>query len=152
MIRARHLARDQRGTAVIEFGLLLPVILGTFLGVLQIGISMFAYNSLRNVTAEASRYALVEYQNNREMADWSVLRDRIITIAPGSGLSPSRMTVTVGEAAIQRVSGAIELQISVTYQVQSVLPFLGINEIETNYTRPVFLIDESIATGTPGSI
>ncbi len=152
MIGARHLAWDERGTAVIEFGLLLPVIFGTFLGVLQIGISMFAYNSLRNVTAEASRYALVEYQNNRQMADWSVLENRIVAIAPGSGLSPQRLTVDVEKAAIQRVSGAIELKISVTYRVQSVLPFLGIDEIATNYTRPVFLIDEALATGIPGSI
>jgi len=155
MMRLLRLVRDDRGTALVEFGLLLPVILGTFLGVLQVGMSMFAYNSLRNVTAEASRFALVEYQNGREMADWTALEDRIEALAPGSGLATDRLNVEVERAATQRVTGAIELRIDVSYRVQSLLPFLGISDFETNYTRPVFLIEDASGAstiGTPGTL
>lgn len=147
MSRLARLRRDDSGATIVEFALLLPVIFGTFLGVLQVGLSTFAYNSLRNVTAEASRYALVEYQNGREMdPEFAALDAKINEIAPGYGLETDRLDVDVTRPDVQRVDGAIELQISVTYEVRSLLPFLGQEGFYTNYTRPLFLIDEGLAT------
>lgn len=139
----RTLFRNDAGATVVEFGLLLPVILTGFLGVLQVGIAMLAYNGMRNVTAEASRYALVEYQNSRTMGSWAAIETYAENKAPNNGLTPSKFELKVANAPTQRVSGAIELTMTATYQVTSVLPFLGLKDFETKYSRPLFLIDES---------
>lgn len=141
MTGLRRLSRDETGATVVEFGLLLPVILGGFLGVLQVGIGTLAYNSLRNVSAETSRYALVKYQNNNKVS-YENIENKGIAFAPTAGLDPAKFTIDVTKPATQRVDGATELQIEVTYQVQSVLPFLGINDFTASYTRPLFLIDD----------
>lgn len=142
-MRTLHkLRQDDRGATIIEFGLLLPVILGTFLGVVQIGMSMLAHNSLRNATAEASRYALVEYQNSN-VIDYTTIENAVKTEAPNNGLVASKLTVKVTKPATQRVSGAIELQIATSYKTTSVLPFFGLDDYDTTYSRPLFLIDES---------
>lgn len=138
----QKLHHDDRGATVVEFGLLLPVILGTFMGVVQIGVSMLAHNSLRNATAEASRYALVEYQNSNEVS-YATIAAKVKTEAPKNGLVASKLTVTVSKPATQRVDGAIELQIAAKYKTTSVLQFLGLDDYDTSYTRPLFLIDES---------
>ena len=137
----RHLRQDETGATIVEFGLLLPVILGTFLGVLQVGLLMLAHNSLRNVTAETSRAVLVEYQNNHQIGE-GAMETIGRNFAPKGGLTPSKFTIDVTQPEVQRVDGAIEKQIAVTYQVTSVVPFLGFNEFTASYTRPLFLIDD----------
>ena len=137
----RKIRGNESGATVVEFGLLLPVILGSFLGVLQVGIAMLDHNSLRNVSAETSRWVLVQYQNNNQI-DMDLMENHGREIAPNSGLDPAKFDIDVTQPATQRVAGATEMQIAVTYQVTSVLPFLGFNSFTASYTRPLFLIDD----------
>lgn len=133
--------RNEDGATIVEFALLLPVILGSFLGVLQAGLSMMTYNSLRNLTAETSRYTLVEYQSSNELTHEQIEMDGKGR-APGHGLTPARFQIDVTQPDTQRIEGAIELSITTTYKVTSVLPFFGIDAFDISFTRPIFLIDE----------
>lgn len=135
------LLRNEDGASVVEFGLLLPVIFGSFLGVLQAGLGMMTYNSLRNLTAETSRYTLVEYQSSNEITHEQIKANGA-SRAKGHGLAPDRFSIAVTQPETQRIEGAIELEIVTTYKVQSVLPFLGINDFNVSFSRPIFLIDE----------
>jgi hypothetical protein len=137
----RTIAKNEDGATVVEFGLLIPVILGSFLGVLQAGISMMNYNSLRNLSAETSRFALVQYQSSNELTNEDIEADGT-TRAPGHGFDPSRFTIEVTTPATQRIEGATELTITTSYNVVSVLPFLGIDDFTVTFERPLFLIDE----------
>jgi Flp pilus assembly protein TadG len=138
----RQLRRNQRGATVVEFAILVPVIFGTFLGVLQVGLGMQAYNALRNVSADTSRYATIEYQKENEIAVGTI-EAQAVTIATSSPymLESARFTADVDPAATQRVDGAIELEIVTTYSVRSVMGFMGFNDIPITFTRPIFLLD-----------
>lgn len=136
-----RLSRNEDGAAVVEFGLLIPVILGSFLAVLQAGIGMMAYNSLRNLVAETSRYTLVEYQSSNELTVEEIELDGKAR-APSHGFAPAKFVIDVDQPEVQRIEGAIELTITTKYQVASVLPFLGINAFDVTFSRPIFLIDE----------
>lgn len=138
----RKLIPDEDGATIVEFGLLLPVILGSFLGVLQAGIGMLTYNSLRNLSAETSRATLVQYQNSNTMTLDEVKADAAARAA-NHGLAPSRFTIEVTEPTTQRIEGALELEITTSYSATSVLPFFGIKDIPISFTRPIFLIDEA---------
>ena len=136
-------AKNEDGATVVEFGLLIPVILGSFLGVLQAGLGMMTYNSLRNLSAETSRYALVEYQSSNELTPAQIEANGI-SRAGDHGFDPDRFEIFVTEPAeeLQRIEGATELTIRAQYKTVSVLPFLGINDFVVSFERPIFLIDD----------
>jgi len=137
----RMLCLKEDGATVVEFGLLLPVIFGSFLGVLQAGLGMMTYNSLRNLSAETSRYTLVEYQVSNELTTTQIEEDGK-TRAGAHGLDPTKFTIEVEPVATPRIEGAIELAITTTYKVTSVVSFLGVDHFDVSFTRPIFLIDE----------
>lgn len=141
MRNLRKILRDENGAAMIEFALLAPLIMGAFLGVMQIGIGMQAYNALRNVSADTSRYALVEYQNENKITTGTI-ESHAETIAAQSpyGLTWGTFDATVTQPSVQRVSGATEYQIVTSYQIPSVLGFLGLNSIPISYSRPIFVL------------
>lgn len=138
----RQLRRDQRGATIVEFAILLPVIFGAILGVLQVGLGMQAYNALRNVSADTSRFATIEYQKENEIAVGTI-EAQAVTIATSSPymLESARFRADVDPATTQRVDGAIELQIVTTYNVRSVMGFMGFNDVPITFTRPIFLLD-----------
>jgi Flp pilus assembly protein TadG len=55
----RTLADDERGVAVVEFALILPVLLGIVLGIIQFGTAFNYWNDLNQVAADGARYAAV---------------------------------------------------------------------------------------------
>ncbi|MBY6217700.1 TadE/TadG family type IV pilus assembly protein [Qipengyuania aquimaris] len=145
----KRLRNDESGATVVEFALLLPVIFGSFLGVLQAGMSMMTYNSLRNLSAETSRYTLVEYQISNELTHTQIEDDGKAR-AGSHGLDPTKFTIDVETATTQRIEGATELTLTTTYEVMSVVSFLGVDKFDVSFTRPIFLIDE-VDTSEDGS-
>lgn len=138
----RKFLSDETGSVMIEFAILAPLILGGFLGVMQVGIGMQAYNALRNVSADTSRYALVEYQKDNKIAV-SAIESHAETIAAQApyGLTWGTFDAVVTQPSIQRVTGATEYQIVTTYRIPSVLGILGINGIPISFTRPIFVLN-----------
>jgi hypothetical protein len=51
--------RDQRGQALMEFAIVLPVFLAILLGMIDIGRGVWANNTVANAAREAARYASV---------------------------------------------------------------------------------------------
>lgn len=137
----KTLQPSQDGATVVEFGLLVPVIFGSFLGVLQAGLGMMTHNSLRNLSAETSRYTLVQYQSSNELTVAQVEEDARARAA-AHGFSPAKFDVEVDPVATPRIEGALEYTMTTKYKVASVLPFLGVETIDVSFTRPIFLIDD----------
>lgn len=139
---ARHLRDDRSGSIIVEFALIAPVLIVAFIGVLQVGIAMQSFNAIRSVTAETSRFALVEYQKDNELSN-AEIRSEAIDIATGAPylLKSSALTITVADAATQRVAGATEKTVTVTYQAPSFLPLVNFVAPSVNHSRPIFLLD-----------
>jgi Flp pilus assembly protein TadG len=140
MRRVVRLARDCRGGAAVEFGLLAPAFLVMFLGVLQVGIFMQAYNSLRNASADTARDVSVQYQTDNRLTNAQIAQVGVATATTAPYLLRSnRLAVTVELATTQRVPAARELTLEFRYQLPSFLGFAGIEGPELTYERPIFV-------------
>lgn len=140
----RRLRRSDQGAAAVEFALLGPAFLLMLLGVLQVGIAVQNYNAMRSLSADVARYAMVQYQTGNALSN-----SQIETFAENHALGApylldqARVNAIVTTPDTQRVAGATELQLVVTYQLDSVLEFAGIEFPFISYTRPIFLLDEA---------
>ena len=138
----KTLRSDERGTTIIEFALLAPVIIGLFMGAIQIGISMQAQNSLRGVASDTARFAVVEYMKENKVTD-SAIRLRALLIAQSSPyLLNDSVNVTVTPVATPRVHGTHEKTLTITYTPPQVLPFFDFTSEQMSFSRPIFVIDE----------
>jgi Flp pilus assembly protein TadG len=143
MRRCFHLLRrDERGAALIEFALLVPVMFGLILGVLQVGLGMQAYNSLRGIASDTARYAVTSYQaSNARNASTITNYGRTIATQSPYGLKLDDLDLRVTEELTPRVTGTREFTISIEYNVPSLLGVLGMENIPLSYERPIFVID-----------
>ncbi len=139
-----RIRRDETGASAIEFALLGPIFLLLFMGVLQVGIAMQNYNALRGLSADVARYAMVQYQTGNEVSN-SQIETWAENAALGAPylLDQNRVNAVVTTASTQRVTGATELQLVISYQLDSFLGFAGIEFPFVTYTRPIFLLDEA---------
>ncbi len=144
-----HLLRDCRGAIAIEFALVGPAFILLMLGVLQVGMALQNYNAIRNVSADVARYAMVQHQTGNELSNTQV-RTYAINRSQGAPylLTGDSVNAQINTAATQRVSGARELEITVTYQVESLLGFAGIEGPYISYTRPIFLLEDASYTSS----
>ena len=141
--RLRH---DTVGAAAIEFALLGPAFIVMMLGVLQVGMGLQSYNAMRSLSADVARYAMVQYQTGNTVSN-SQLRTWARNHAQGSPylMDPDRLGMTVADADDQRVAGAKEVTITVSYRITSLLEFIDINGPVLDFERPIFLLDNSSA-------
>lgn len=142
--RLHDLLKDSQGATVLEFAILAPVLFAMMFGVLQIGLGMQAYNSLRSIAGDTARTAVTAYQIRTD-PDAATIQNfgRAIATAPPYSLLSDDLTMNVEEADEQRVEGAKEFTISINYNVPSILSVIGIEYIPISYSRPIFVIDNS---------
>lgn len=139
-----RIKRDENGAMAVEFALLGPIFLLLLVGVLQVGMAMQNYNALRSLSADVARYAMVQYQTGNDVSN-----SQIETWAENAALGPpylldqNRINAIVTTSGTQRVTGATELQVVLSYQLDSFLGFAGIEFPFVTYTRPIFLLNDA---------
>jgi Flp pilus assembly protein TadG len=134
------LARDSKGSAAIEFGIIAPVFLMMLLGVFQVGVWMQAYNAMRNAVAATARSVAVEYQTDNKLTDSQIANTglAVATTNPYM-LDANLIEVDVDTPASQPFPGARELTLTFTYQMPSFLDFAGITGPSISYSRAMFV-------------
>lgn len=135
------LAHDNKGAALIEFAILAPAILTLFFGVFQMAIYLQAYNAVRSVTSDGARYVMIEYQKNNTLTD-DQIESVVLGIAVNAPylLKTDRLTINVDRTGVSRISGATEIDISVTYSPGDILPGVSLDATQIDYSRPVFVV------------
>lgn len=132
--------RDINGTAAIEFGLLAPVFIAMLVGVLQVGDWMQSYNAMRNSIAETARNVSVEYQTDNRLTDVQISQYGFATATTAPYLlNTDNVEIDVDQPDVQRIAGARELELTITYQMSSFLSVIGIEGPTVSYSRPLFL-------------
>ena len=139
-----RLRTNETGATVVEFALLAPAFLLMVFGVLFGGMGVQNYNALRNLSADVARYAMVQHQagntlNNSAIRSYALTRGRGVPYL----LKTAQLEATVTTPTTQRVAGVREVRITITYQMDDMLGFAGIEAPFINYTRPAFLRDNS---------
>ena len=135
----RRLARDEAGSAIVEFGILAPAICVLLLGVLQVGLWMQNYNALRTAAADTGRYVAVEYQKankitNIQMALWARSHASSAYMLDSANLSTS-----VVDAGTQSIDGVTEKTLTYDYTMNSIIGLDGIADIDVSFSRPIFV-------------
>ena len=135
------LRSDRTASAAVEFALIGPAFITMFMGVMQVGIGMQNYNALRSISADTARYAAVEYQKSTQITAINIQTyANTVATAPPYGLNSTRFTSFASTPIAQRVSGATEFQLRLTYTIPTFLGVIGLDEIPLTYTRPIFVL------------
>lgn len=92
----RHPRRSKpAGQGLVEFALVLPILLLLLMGVVDFGWIVFNYAQLQNSLREALRYGSVPgYDATPQYILCDGIRQRIIDLAPFSGVQPGNINVT----------------------------------------------------------
>ena len=137
----RRLIGDKTAAAAVEFGLVGPLFLAMFLGVLQIGIGMQNYNAMRAITGDVTRHAAITYQQGTKPTDADLeTYAQTLAVAPPYGLNATHLTVDASTVASTQFTGAKEITMTITYTVPTVLSFIGVGDIPLTYSRPIFVM------------
>ena len=135
-----HLIANTRASVAVEFSMLAPAFLLLLFGVLQVGVGMQNYNALRDASSDVARYAMVQYATGNKLSD-----SQLESYAIGVGRSPpylldnASFTAKISTPGVQRVSGASEKTLVVGYQIDSLVPGLGLTGPYISYSRPIFV-------------
>ena len=132
---------DRTAATAVEFALIGPAFITMFMGVMQVGMGMQNYNALRSISADTARYAVVNYQKSNQVTAIQIQNfAKAAAIKAPYGLQNADFVAFVSTPANQRVSGAIEFQLKLTYQVPTFLKIIGLDKIPVSYTRPIFVL------------
>lgn len=91
MTRSRVDARSERGQAMVEFALVLPILLVLVLGIIQFGILFNNYQTLTDAVRVGARQAAV----SRTLADPAGTATARVRTAAGTSLDDARLDVEV---------------------------------------------------------
>ena len=103
---------------------------------------MQSHNALRGVSAEVARFAVVNFQTSNKLTE-AQLETQARANAAGAPfeLTGSSFGASVVDAATQRVSGAKELTLTVTYNIPLIMPLVNFSLPQISYSRPIFLLN-----------
>lgn len=139
--KIRSLLPDSRGTALIEFAILAPVIFGMMLGVMYIGLQMMSYNAIRAITSDVARYTVVEYQKSDEL-NIEQIESKAIALAvnPPYQLTADSLDVLVTNP-VSDIATTNMFTVQIRYTPYNPVEFLGIGNPTLTETRSFYVAE-----------
>jgi len=125
-------ARTKRtvGQSLVEFALVLPALLLIFMGILDFGRAVFAYNSLSNAARDGARVAIVD--QSTDVGGVPAGATEAANQATGLGLDPSDINDVQVSYLLPDLSGACPsralgcvAEVTVNYQYTAITPIIG---------------------------
>jgi len=107
--------KNQKGQALVEFAIILPILLILVMGIFQFGMMLNTYLTIENASREGARAAIVGSSN-------AEIQNLIIAISPV--LDPLRLTVDITPNEANRESGGT-LTVKVTYNYKLTVPIIN---------------------------
>jgi Flp pilus assembly protein TadG len=137
----KGLLRNTRGAALIEFAIAGPAFIVMFFGVFQTAVWLQNYNAVRSVASDVARTILVQYQRNNTLTD-AQIQAIVASTAVNAPyvLNGENLAVSVSRPA-SRVTGATEINIAITYDLPNFLPFVSLDQLDVQYSRPIFVVN-----------
>ncbi|WP_324073453.1 MAG: TadE/TadG family type IV pilus assembly protein [Erythrobacter sp.] len=135
------LLRDERGSMVVEFGLLAPVFLMLVFGMLQVAFYMQHLNAVQSLASDGARFVMIEYQKNNPLSN-DQIREVLLSRATSQQylLDTDRVQITVDRSGASRVTGATEIDLTVNYTLENFIPGVTLPLSVISYTRSVWVV------------
>lgn len=107
--------KNEKGQALVEFAIILPILLLLVMGILEFGMMLNSYLTIQNLTREGARLGIVGGTDLE-------IHNLIIQISPN--LTPADLIVTVTPIETSRHSGDT-LTVTVTYNYHMTVPIIS---------------------------
>ncbi len=119
---ARNRSRKQRGNALVEFAILLPLLVSLFLGTCSLGYSCYIYAELEEAVRSGARYAsLCSYDATNPSAFNDAVKNVVVYGDPAGGTQavvPSLLTSQVNVTVSPSVGQPFSVTVSISnYQL-----------------------------------
>ena len=118
-------AREERGQAMVEFALIVPLFILVLVGLFDVGRAIYAYNTVNNAAREAGRLAIVDQYEDHIQAEGA-------GAASGLGIDADDVVVAFEEAngsACTAIGSASVVRciavVTVPYDYQAATPIIG---------------------------
>lgn len=142
-----RLLSDQRGATLVEFAVIAPVLITMLLGVVQVGLWIQAYNSVRNTVNDTARFAMVEYQRGNKISD-EAIENRASQIAVGAKYNlDAGLVIPAVTAKATQVNGIKQRRLVISYQAPEFMPLASVVSPNIQYGRDIYLYDKSAVVG-----
>jgi Flp pilus assembly protein TadG len=132
LFRARSLRRDRRGVAAVEFAIIVPVLIGMFMGVVDLGLGLFTQVQLANAAQAGAAYAMQKGYNAGGMTYAAQTSTRLtgLTVTPSqfcgcpsdTGVISTSCTASCGDG----LTAGTFVQISVSKAYSTLLSYPGL--------------------------
>jgi Flp pilus assembly protein TadG len=110
-----RLLKNQKGQALVEFAVILPLLLLLIMGIIEFGLMLNSYLTVRNVSREGARAGIVGSTN-------AEIENTIISTSPN--LEESKLTINITPAEGSRKSGDT-LTVQLTYKYELIVPIIS---------------------------
>ena len=107
--------KNQKGQALVEFAIILPIIMLLIMGIFQFGMMLNAYITIENASREGARAGIIGSSD-------AEIETLIISTSPS--LEPERLTVTITPDETRRIAGNT-LTVKVTYDYKLTVPIIS---------------------------
>ncbi len=104
---------DARGQALVEFALVLPILILIFMGTIDLGRGIYAYNVVANAARDGVRYGIVNPDDTNGIRSQALANT--VALDPGQIDSPTI-------ACSPSCSSGNRMTVAVTYHFQPVTP------------------------------
>jgi len=125
-----HMSSRQRGVAIIEFTIVLPILLVLMLAVAEIGRAFLQFNTLTRAVRDSARYVSANALNGASQtidvattaAVYSEAQDLVVYGHVGNTGTPLLPGLVPGDVTISNPAGTNDITVTVSYNYQ---PMLG---------------------------
>jgi Flp pilus assembly protein TadG len=109
------LLKNQRGQALVEFAIILPLLLLIIMSIIEFGLMLNSYLTVRNVSREGARAGIVGSTN-------AEIENTIISTSPN--LEECKLTINITPPEGSRKSGDT-LTVKLTYKYKLIVPIIS---------------------------
>ena len=107
--------KNQKGQALVEFAIILPILLILVMGILQFGMMLNSYLTIENASREGARTGIIGSSD-------AEIQNLIISTSPS--LDPKNLIVSITPTETNRKSGDT-LIVKVTYNYNLIVPIIS---------------------------
>ena len=145
---ARHLHSDERGVALVEFALILPILAALLFGMLDFGRAVNYWTDATHLTHEGARMAAVgrwpTSDDGESLAAYLLKQANTDELKNGSSSVSAPLSVCVTAGA--EVGDPVVVKATFTYRWLAVL---GIDDTQTSITSSSTMRRESVPASPP---
>jgi Flp pilus assembly protein TadG len=123
---AGRLVLDRRGISAAHFALFLPIVLGTVMGISDLGGMLLAQNTIVHAANEATRFAMVRSAST----SYAASKDQIVSLVQGSlnGLDEAQAVISVDWIPENKPGAHVTVNVEYPYALSA----LGFGTINLN--------------------